>query len=156
MLTSMLKRFVYITGFLDYLVGISTAAPAFLQSDPQQVPSLLSLGAFLWFAAATLMWASHDLASRGCIVVWQALVRLTAVLSTLAAIQLGLIEIMMELYQLDRAAVMGILYGICVFDGFVASVYIIGTSRLPGHSFLGLLRGQAAAPAAAASQAVGQ
>lgn len=149
MIADMLKRFVYVTGFLDYLVGISTAAPVFLSPDPQQVPSLLSLGAFLWFAAAALMWASHDLASRGCIVVWQALVRLTAVVATLAAIQLGIIEVMMELYQLDRAAVMGILYGVCVFDSFVASVYIIGTSRLPGHSFLRLLRGLPAEPSAA-------
>ncbi|MFT5684673.1 MAG: hypothetical protein ACI8RZ_005617, partial [Myxococcota bacterium] len=96
------------------------------------------------FAAATLMWASRDLATRGCIVVWQALVRLTAVISTLAAIQLGLVEVMMELYGLEKAAIYGILYGVCVFDSVIASVYIIGTSRMEGHSFLGLLRGQPA------------
>jgi hypothetical protein len=91
-----------------------------------------------------MMWASADLATRGCVVVWQALVRLTAVLSTLAAIQLGLIEVMMELYGLDRGAIQGILYGICVFDSVIASVYIIGTSRLPGHSLTGLLLGRPA------------
>ena len=137
----MLKKFIYVTGFLDFLVGISTAAPAFMQGDPQQVPSLLTLGAFLWFAAATLMWASKDLATRGCIVVWQALVRITAVLSTLAAIQMGLVDIMVEMYGLEAAAVYGILYGICAFDGTISTVYIIGTSRMEGHSFFRLLRG---------------
>lgn len=141
----MLKRFVYVTGLLDFLVGISTAAPAFIANDPQQFPSLLTLGAFLWFAAAALMWASQDLAVRGCVVVWQGLVRLTAVASTLVAIQLGLVEIMMDLYGLEQAAIYGILYGICVFDGTVATVYIVGTSRMEGHSLWGLLLGRPAA-----------
>ncbi|MDG1483292.1 MAG: hypothetical protein P8R54_27125 [Myxococcota bacterium] len=141
----MLKKFVYITGFLDYLVGIATAAPVFLSDDPQQIPSLLSLGAFLCFAAASLMWASKDLAQRGCIVVWQALVRVTAVVATLVAIQAGIVEAMMALYGLEEAAIHGMLYGICAFDSVIASVYIIGTSRMEGHSFLGLLRGRSAA-----------
>jgi hypothetical protein len=135
---------VYVTGFLDYVVGISTAAPAFLLGDPQQVPSLLTLGAFLWFAAAILMWASHDLETRGCVVIWQALVRLTAVCSTLAAIQLGLVEVMMELYELDRVAGQGILYGVCAFDGCIATTYIVGLSRMEGHTLLGLLLGRPA------------
>lgn len=140
----MLKKFVYVTGFLDYLVGLATAAPVFLSDDPQQIPSLLSLGAFLCFAAASLMWASKDLASRGCIVVWQAMVRLTAVIATLVAIQAGIVEVMMSLYGLEEAAIHGMLYGVCLFDSVIASVYIIGTSRMEGHSFLGLLRGRPA------------
>ncbi len=140
----MLKKFIYVTGALDYLVGVATAAPVFITGDPQQIPSLLSLGAFLWFAAASLMWASQDLATRGCVVVWQGLVRLTAVLSTLAAIQLGIVESMVALYGAEPAAIAGGLYGICVFDGTISAIYIIGTARMEGHSLLGLLRGQPA------------
>ena len=137
----MLKKFVYVTGALDYLVGIATAAPVFLTGDPQQVPSLLTLGAFLCFAAASLMWASKDLATRGCVVVWQALVRLTAVLSTLAAIQLGIVESMVALYGADAAGITAGLVGVCVFDGVISMVYLIGTSRMEGHSLPRLLRG---------------
>ncbi len=140
----MLKKFVYVTGFLDYLVGFATAAPAFILNDPMQFPSLLSLGAFLCFAAASLMWASHDLEQRGSIVVWQAFVRITAVLSTLAAMQMGMVEGMMAQHGLEEGAAMGILLGVCAFDTVVSSVYIVGTSRMEGHSLLGLLRGQPA------------
>ena len=142
----MFKKFVYVTGALDYLVGAATVAPVFLSGDPQQIPSLCSLGAFLWFAAASLMWASHDLSTRGCVVVWQALVRLTAVLSTLAAIQLGIVASMVELYGAEPGAVAAGLYGVCVFDGIISITYIVGTSRIEGHSLLGLLRGMPAEP----------
>ena len=141
----MFRKFVYVTGFLDFFVGISTAAPAFIVGDPQQLPSLLSLGAFLWFAAALLMWASKDLRTRGCVVVWQALVRLTAVFATLAAVQMGLAEIMVDLYAMDISAAYGTLYGVCVFDGIVATVYLVGTTRIEGHTLLGLLAGRPAA-----------
>ena len=57
------------------------------------------------------------------------------------------VEAMMSLYGLEEAAIHGMLYGICVFDSVIASVYIIGTSRMEGHSFLGLLRGHSAAEA---------
>ena len=136
-----MKRFVYITGLLDFPVGIATAAPAFIQDDPQMFPPLLTLGAFLFFAAASLMWASQDLKARGCVVFWQAFVRLTAVLATLAAIQMGMPDIMADLYDMDAALAAGILYGVCAFDGVISSVYIIGLSRMEGHTVLGLLRG---------------
>ena len=136
-----MKRLVYITGLLDFPVGIATAAPAFIQNDPQMLPPLLTLGAFLFFAAASLMWASQDLGTRGCIVVWQGLVRLTAVIATLTAIQMGMPDIMADLYGMDPGLAAGILYGICAFDGVISSVYIIGMSRMRGHTLLGLLRG---------------
>ena len=143
-----LERFVYVTGFLDYFVGASAAAPAFIGDDPQQFASLLPLGAFLCFAAASLMWASKDLAARGSIVVWQAFVRLTAVAATLVAIGQGMPAIMARLYGMDEVGANAMLYGVCAFDATVATVYIVGTSRLPGHSFVGLLLGRSAEPAA--------
>ena len=139
-----MRKFVYITGALDYLVGLATAAPVFINGDPQQVPSLLSLGAFLCFAAAVLMWASKDLATRGCIVVWQGLVRIVAVLSTLAALQMGIVDTMVELYGAAPAGITAGLIGVCVFDGIVSGVYLVGMSRMEGHTFMGLLRGESA------------
>ena len=144
MLSGMLRKFVYVTGAMDYLVGFSTGAFGLLSTDPQQVPALVTLGAFLCFAAASLMWASHDLATRGCVVVWQGLVRLSAVLSLLLAMKAGIVPAMVELYGADPAGVTGGLIGVCVFDGFISMVYLIGTSRMEGHSFVGLLRGQPA------------
>lgn len=139
-----MRKFVYVTGALDYLVGIATAAPVFINGDPEQVPSLLSLGAFLCFAAAVLMWASKDLATRGCVVVWQGLVRLVAVLSTIAALQMGIVDVMVELYGAEPAGITAGLIGVCVFDGIISTVYIVGMSRMEGHSLLGLLRGESA------------
>ena len=141
----MLRKFVYVTGALDYPVALATAAPLFLSSDPQQVPSLMTLAAFLCFAAASLMWASQDLATRGCIVVWQGLVRLTAVLSTLAALQMGIVDGMVEQFGADPTGVTAGLLGVCVFDGVISTVYLVGTSRMEGHSFGRLLRGLPAA-----------
>ena len=148
MASERLRRFIYVTGFLDYFVGISAAAPAFMGDDPQQFASLLPLGAFLAYAAATLMWASKDLATRGCVAVWQGLVRLTAVGATLVAIMRGMPAIMARLYGMDEAQASAMLYGVCVFDSVVATTYIVGLARSPGHTLGGLLRGRPAVVAA--------
>ncbi len=142
-----LAKFVYWTGAFDYVVGLSAAAPVFIASppDPQQTASLIPLGAFLFFAAASLMWASKDLETRGCVVVWQALVRLSAVAATAIALGQGMVETLSTLYQMPATGAQAMLLGVCAFDGAVATVYIVGTSRMPGHTLGGLLRGAPAA-----------
>lgn len=140
----MFRKFVYITGALDYLVGFGTAGAGIAGGDPQQIPSMLTLGAFLCFAAATLMWASKDLNERASIVLWQGMVRATAVISTLVAIQMGIVDGMVAQYGADPAGITAGLLSVCVFDGVVATVYIVGSARLPGHSAIGLLLGKPA------------
>jgi len=126
----MLKRFVFITGALDVLVGIAAAAPALLEPQPDTFVAFLTLGAFLWFAGAALMWSAQDLAVRAPIVFWQGLVRLVAVFSTLYAINANLAQ--------------PELYGLVVFDGVICAVYLVGTCRLTGASPFKLMVGRTA------------
>ena len=88
----MFKKFVFVTGALDILVGIAAGAPALLDPRPETFVPYLTLGAFLFFAGAALMWSAQDLEVRAPIVFWQGLVRLVAVISSLYAINAGLAE----------------------------------------------------------------
>jgi len=126
----MLRRFVFITGALDILVGIAAAAPALLDPQPDTFVPFLTLGAFLWFAGAALMWSAQDLAVRAPIVFWQGLVRLVAVISTLYGINANLAQTE--------------LYGLVGFDGLVCAVYFVGTCRLTGVSPFKLMAGRTA------------
>ena len=124
----MLRNFVLITGFLDIPIGLATWAAAILEPHDTHFGALMTCGAFLMFAGAALMWSSQDLKVRAPIVFWQGLVRLTAVAAILYMVPAGIADS----WQ----------YGIVAFDGIIALVYVIGTIRLTGAGFFGLLFGK--------------
>jgi hypothetical protein len=124
-----LRKFVLVTGALDIPIGIATIAAAVLVKPyDTHFGALMTCGAFLMFAGAALVWASSDLETRAPIPFWQGLVRLTAVGTILFMVPAGLAES----WQ----------YGVVVFDGVIAFVYIVGTMRLTGAGFWGLLSGK--------------
>lgn len=127
----MLRKFVLITGFLDIPIGLATIAAAILQPHDLHFGALMTCGAFLLFAGAALMWAAQDMSVRAPIVFWQGLVRLTAVGSILYMVPVGLAEP----WQ----------YGVVVFDGVIAIVYVVGMIRYTGSSFFSLLCGSVTA-----------
>jgi len=126
----MFSKFVLVTGALDFLIGIGVAIPAVLEPHPESFTALVTLGAFLCFAAAALMWAAQDLEARAPIVFWQGLVRLVAVIGILYAIGTGLVG-------REQLAV-------CVFDGVISAVYFIGCVKVTGASPGSLLLGRTA------------
>ena len=121
----MLRKFVLITGFLDIPIGLATWAAAILEPQDTHFGALMTCGAFLMFAGAALMWASQDMKVRAPIIVWQGLVRLTAVAAIVYMVPKGIAEP----WQ----------YAICAFDGAIALVYIIGMIKHTGASFPQLL-----------------
>jgi hypothetical protein len=120
-----LRKFVLITGFLDIPIGLATWAAAILEPQDTHFGALMTCGAFLMFAGAALMWASQDMKVRAPIIFWQGLVRLTAVAAIIYMVPKGIAES----WQ----------YGICVFDGTIGLVYIIGMIKYTGASFPQLL-----------------
>ncbi len=126
----MFKKFVFITGALDFPVGAGVAAPAFIEPKAETFTALLTLGAFLFFAAAALMWSAQDLRVRAPIVVWQGMVRLVAVVGILYAINAGMAETN--------------LIALAIFDGVICTTYFIGCSRVTGASPIQLLLGKTA------------
>jgi hypothetical protein len=116
----MLQKFVLITGALDYLVGLGTWAGAVSNPQAGTFVPLMTLGMFLMMAAGCLVWASKDIPARAPVVVWQGIVRLTAVASVLYAVPQGLAE--------------PVMYALVVFDGTIGLVYVIGAARVTGHS----------------------
>ena len=127
----MLQKFVYWTGALDFIVGLGAWAGALLNPQPAQFVSLMTLGTFLMMAAACLMWASKDIAGRYPVIFWQGLVRLTAASAVVYAVPNGLAE------QWE--------YSLVAFDGTIAIVYIIGSMKVTGLSFLDCLMCRSAA-----------
>ncbi len=121
----MLQKFVYVTGALDFLVGAATWASALLDPQPGLFVPLMTLGTFLMMAAALLMWASKDMLHRAPVIFWQGLVRVTAATAILYGVSAGL----SESWE----------YGIAIFDGIIASVYLIGIVRVTGGSFVNCL-----------------
>ncbi len=126
----MFKKFVLITGALDFPIGLAVAVPAVLDPQPENFTALVTLGAFLCFASAVLMWSAQDLQTRAPIVVWQGLVRLIAVAGILYAVATGMAE-------MNQIAV-------GVFDGVVCAVYFVGCVKLTGVSPAQLLLGRTA------------
>ncbi|MDG2333774.1 MAG: hypothetical protein P8Q97_06055 [Myxococcota bacterium] len=116
----MLRKFVYLTGGLDFLVGAATWAGALANPQPGQFVALMTLGTFLMMAAACLIWASRNMIERAPVIFWQGLVRLTAACSVLYAVPAGL----SESWE----------YALVAFDGPVALVYLVGIMRLTGAS----------------------
>ncbi|MEZ4288943.1 MAG: hypothetical protein R3A47_12590 [Polyangiales bacterium] len=124
----MFRKFVFITGALDVLIGIGPMVGAISAPAQGTFVSLMTLGAFLMFAGAVLMWATRKLPERAPVVFWQGLVRLTAVFSILYAVPNRLS------YTWE--------YGVAAFDGVVALTYVIGSMRVTGASFFALLFGR--------------
>ncbi len=117
----MLQKFVYWTGFLDFLVGAGTWAGALMNPQPGQFVALMTLGMFLMMAAACLMWASKDMVNRAPVIFWQGLVRLTAVSAVLYAVPHGL----SESWE----------YSLVAFDGVIGLTYVLGMLKVTGLSF---------------------
>ena len=126
----MFKNFVLVTGALDFLIGLAVAVPAVLDPNPESFTANVILGAFLWFAAAALIWAAQDLPIRAPIVFWQGLVRFAAVLALLYAVGTGL-------EAKGRLAM-------CIFDGAICATYFVGCVRVTGVSPVQLLLGRTA------------
>jgi hypothetical protein len=122
------KKFVLITGALDIPIGLATIAAAVFEPHDAHFGALTTVGAFLVFAGAALMWSTGDLQVRAPIVFWQGFVRLTAVASILYMVPAGLAES----WQ----------YGVVAFDGVIAAVYIIGALQFTGAGFVPLLLGK--------------
>lgn len=85
----MLRIFVFITGALDVLLGIWIALPGVLHPEPATFLNSIMLGAFLIFCGVVLMWASKDLRTRAFVVLWQGLVRATAVTAIFIGLRYG-------------------------------------------------------------------
>ncbi len=124
----MLRKFVWITGFLDVLIGLGVWTQPLMNPEEGTFVSLMALGAFLMFAGAALMWSSKDIGVRAPVIFWQALVRLTAVISILYAVPNGLATP----YE----------YGVAAFDGVISLTYIFGTMKFTGASALKLFMGK--------------
>ncbi len=124
----MFRKFVLITGFLDIPIGLATWAAAIVEPHDTHFGALMTVGSFLVFAGAALMWAAQDLDTRAPIVFWQGFVRLTAVASIVYMVPSGLAES----WQ----------YAIVAFDGIIALVYIVGALRHTGSSFFQLAAGR--------------
>lgn len=124
----MLRKFVWITGFLDILIGLGVWTQPLTNPEQGTFVSLMTLGAFLMFAGAALMWSSKDIAVRAPVIFWQALVRLTAVISILYGVPKGLATP----YE----------YGVAAFDGVISLTYILGTMKFTGASAFKLFMGK--------------
>jgi hypothetical protein len=128
---TVLRKFVLVTGALDVPIGLATMAAALTQPRDEHFGALMTVGAFLVFAGAALVWATGDLKGRAPIVFWQGFVRLTAVGSILYMVPAGLAES----WQ----------YGVVAFDGIIGLVYILGTLQLADSGFFGLMLGKSTA-----------
>ncbi|MDH3687219.1 MAG: hypothetical protein OEP95_13395 [Myxococcales bacterium] len=122
----MLRKFVYVTGALDFLIGLGTWAGALADPQPVHFVPYMTLGTFLMMAAACLMWASQDMQNRAPVIFWQGLVRLSAVSAVLYAVPAGLAP----QWQ----------YALVAFDGAVGLTYVIGMARVTGCSALELVQ----------------
>jgi hypothetical protein len=121
----MLKKIVFWSGASDFLVGFATIGAAIYNASAAPVPgqftALMTLGMFLCMAAALLMWASEDMKTRAPVMVWQGLVRLTAISSIIYAVPHGLAQSPYE-------------YSLIPWDGSIGLVYIIGAMKVTGCS----------------------
>jgi hypothetical protein len=116
--SSLLQKFVYITGFSDYLVGSLTWVGAIVIATADtpvtgQVVPLVTLGTFLMMAAACLTWASEDMINRAPVIFWQGLVRLSAISAVIYSVPKGLAETFE--------------YVLIFIDGPIGLTYVIGT-----------------------------
>jgi hypothetical protein len=124
-----MKKFVFLTGILNVILGILFALPGVMQTagiQPPENPFWLMLPAiFLFFLGIILMYSSRDLENRATIVFWDGLSRVAAFLGVS---WFGLFAGMGFFIVLAASA-----------DLVIAMVYFIGLPRILGRSFMSIL-----------------
>jgi hypothetical protein len=79
-----MKKFVFLTGILNVILGILFALPGVMQTAGIQPPEnpfwLMFPAIFLFFLGIILMYSSRDLENRATIVFWDGLSRVAAFL----------------------------------------------------------------------------
>ena len=125
----MFKKFVFITGALNFLIAPGLAYTVIANPVPGVFVSMISLSAFLLAAGACLVWGSRDVAARAPIIFWIGWTRIL----TVAAIFYAAVNGLANTYE----------YAFALFDGLLGATYIIGSMRASDKSFtqLALLRG---------------
>ena len=124
----MFRVFVIVTGWFDVLLGLYIGFSATPQPDNGLFLYPIMIGSFLMFCGACLVWAAQDIATRAPVIFWQALVRLTAVITILLGFRAGWVAS----ENLAAAAM----------DGVIAPLYVIGVCRVLKISPLRLLLGR--------------
>lgn len=124
-----MKKFVFISGILNILLGILFTRPGVIRMagiEPPENPFWLMFPAiFLFFLGFILIYSSKDLENRSTIVFWDGLSRIAAFGGCL---WFGLIAGMG--FHLVLAASL---------DLAIALVYFVGLPRMLGRSFLSIL-----------------
>lgn len=111
----MFRLFVIVTGWFDILLGLYIGFSATPQADNGLFLYPIMIGSFLVFCGACLVWAAQDIPTRAPVIFWQALVRLTAVVTILIGVPSGWVG------SENLAA--------AVMDGIVAPIYLVGVCR---------------------------
>jgi len=125
---SLFQKIVFITGLFNFPIGIGVITQAFMSQNSELLPVQATLGTFIIFTGAVLMWASQNLQLRAPVIVWNAFVRFTAFI--------------VILYTSTIGAVPAAFIAIAGMDVIVALVYIIGSTKSTGIPFSKLLLGK--------------
>jgi hypothetical protein len=124
-----MKKFVFLTGILNVILGILFALPGVMQTAGIQPPEnpfwLMFPAIFLFFLGIILIYSSRDLENRATIVFWDGLSRVAAFLGVS---WFGLFAGMGFFIVLAASA-----------DLVIAMVYFIGLPRILGRSFMSIL-----------------
>ena len=124
-----MKKFVFLTGILNLILGILFTMPCIIKQAGIQPPEnpfwLMFPAIFLFFLGIILMYSSRDLENRATIVFWDGLSRVVAFLGVS---WFGLFAGMGIFIVLAASA-----------DLVIAIVYFIGLPRVLGRSFMSIL-----------------
>lgn len=124
-----MKKFVFLTGILNVILGILFALPGVMQTAGIQPPEnpfwLMFPAIFLFFLGIILMYSSRDLENRATIVFWDGLSRVAAFLGVS---WFGLFAGMGFFIVIAASA-----------DLVIALVYFIGLPRVLDRSFTSIL-----------------
>jgi len=124
-----MKKFVFLTGILNLILGILFTMPCIIKQAGIQPPEnpfwLMFPAIFLFFLGIILMYSSRDLENRATIVFWDGLSRVVAFLGVS---WFGLFAGMGFFIVLAASA-----------DLVIAIVYFIGLPRVLGRSFTSIL-----------------
>lgn len=124
-----MKKFVFLTGILNVILGILFALPGVMQTAGIQPPEnpfwLMFPAIFLFFLGIILIYSSRDLENRATIVFWDGLSRVAAFLGVS---WFGLFAGMGFFIVIAASA-----------DLVIALVYFIGLPRVLDRSFTSIL-----------------
>lgn len=121
----MFKKFIIVTALLNFLFAPMVIVQAVQTPNAASFTFSFALAAFFIMAASLLVWSTRDLANRAPVIFWSAFTRWVAIASVVYAIPNGLADVSQ--------------YAFVVFDGIVATIYIIGAMRVTGKSFFDFL-----------------